>query len=130
MGAAAAPGTPGAPIGSGWLSAEVRAQYRAVWQLGLDGGLNYYRASPLRPATEQDPGASAISLPPEMLHIPQPTLVLWAQGDIALLPGLCEGLEAFVPHMRLVPLPQATHWVVHEQPARVITEIADFLKAQ
>ena len=29
-----------------------------------------------------------------------------------------------------LPLPQATHWVVHEQPARVIAEIGTFLKAQ
>lgn len=128
MGASAAPGTPGAPIGAGWLTPELRAQYAAVWARGLDGGLNYYRASPLRPATASDPGASAVQLPPEMLHIPQPTLVLWAQGDIALLPSLCEGLEAFVPRMTLVPLPQATHWVVHEQPQRVIAEIAGFLQ--
>jgi pimeloyl-ACP methyl ester carboxylesterase len=130
MGATATPGTPGAPIGAGWLTASVRDQYRNVWRHGLNGGLNYYRASPLRPATAQDPLAQAVSLPPEMLHIPQPTLVLWAQGDIALLPGLCEGLDAFVPQLQLVPLPQATHWVVHEQPTRVITEIAAFLKAQ
>ena len=126
MGAAA---SPGAPIGAGWLTPEVRAQYTAVWAHGLDGGLNYYRASPLRPATPSDPAANAVQLPPEMLHIPQPTLVLWAQGDIALLPELCEGLEAFVPRMTLVPLPQATHWVVHEQPQRVIEEIARFLQA-
>lgn len=130
MGATAPPGTPGAPIGSGWLTPPLRDQYRAVWDLGLDGGLNYYRASPLRPATAQDPAVHAIELPPDMLHIPQPTLVLWAQGDIALLPGLCDGLDAFVPRMKLVPLPQATHWVVHEQPARVIAEIGTFLKAQ
>lgn len=130
MGATMPPGTPGAPTGSGWLTPEVRAQYRAVWNQGLEGGLNYYRASPLRPATAQDPGASAIHLPPEMLHIPQPTLVLWAQGDIALLPALCDGLDTFVPRLQLVPMPHATHWVVHEQPARVIAEIARFLNAQ
>lgn len=130
MGAAAAPGTPGAPIGCGWLTPALRAQYRAVWGLGLDGGLHYYRASPLRPATAQDPGANAVQLPPEMLHIAPPTLVLWAQDDIALLPGMCEGLEAHVPRLSLVPLPQATHWVVHEQPQRVIAEITAFLKAQ
>jgi pimeloyl-ACP methyl ester carboxylesterase len=30
----------------------------------------------------------------------------------------------------LVPIEQATHWVVHEQPERVITEIAGFLQPQ
>ena len=127
MGAASAPGTPGAPIGAGWLSDGVRAQYRAVWDKGLDGGLNYYRASPLRPATDSDPAANAVVLPAEAVRVDVPTLVLWAQDDVALLPALCEGLQEHVPDLRLVPLPQATHWVVHEQPQRVIAEIAAFL---
>ena len=130
MGAASAPGSPGAPIGAGWLTGALRAQYRAVWDQGLDGGLNYYRASPLRPATGSDPAASAVSLPPEALRVEVPTLVLWAQDDVALLPSLCDGLQDHVPELRLVPLPQATHWVVHEQPARVIAEIAAFLGPQ
>jgi pimeloyl-ACP methyl ester carboxylesterase len=125
MGASAAPGTPGAPIGAGWLTEAVRAQYRAVWDLGVQGGLNWYRASPLHPAS-----AHELQIPPEALRIGAPTLVLWAQDDIALLPCLCDGLDAFVPRLKLVPLPQATHWVVHEQRARVIAEIADFLKTQ
>lgn len=130
MGAARPPGTPGAPLGAGWLTEAVRAQYRAVWAHGLDGGLNYYRASPLRPASASDPAAAAVSLPPEAVRVEVPTLVLWAQDDIALLPALCEGLEAHVPDLKLVPLPQATHWVVHEQPQRVMAEIAAFLKVQ
>ncbi len=130
MGAARPPGTPGAPLGAGWLTEAVRAQYRAVWAHGLDGGLNYYRASPLRPASASDPAAAAVSLPPEAVRVEVPTLVLWAQDDIALLPALCEGLEAHVPDLKLVPLPQATHWVVHEQPQRVMAEIAAFLKIQ
>lgn len=125
MGASSAPGTPGAPIGAGWLTEAVRAQYHAVWDLGVQGGLNYYCASPLHPANAHD-----IQLPPEALRIDVPTLVLWAQDDIALLPCLCEGLDAFVPDLKLVALHQATHWVVHEQPQRVIAEIGAFLKAQ
>ena len=132
MGATARPGTPGAPLGAGWLTEAVRAQYRAVWDLGVQGGLNYYCASPLRPAHDQPGGSdpSSITLPPEAVRVTVPTLVLWAQDDIALLPCLCEGLEAFVPELKVVPLPQATHWVLHEQPARVTAEIAAFLKAQ
>ncbi len=127
MGASAAPGSPGAPDGAGWLTDALRAQYRAVWNQGLDGGLNYYRASPLRAAHGQGP---ALNLPPELLHIAMPTLVLWAQDDTALLPALTEGLEAFVPDLKLVPMARATHWVVHEQPARVIAEIGAFLQTQ
>jgi pimeloyl-ACP methyl ester carboxylesterase len=108
----------------------VKAQYRMVWQHGLQGGLNYYRASPLRPATATDPGASAVQIPSEALRIEVPTLVLWAQDDVALLPCLTEGLDAHIPELKLVPIEQATHWVVHEQPERVITEITGFLLPQ
>jgi pimeloyl-ACP methyl ester carboxylesterase len=113
-----------------WLTPAVKAQYREVWQHGLHGGLNYYRASPLRPATAVDPGASAVHIPPEALRIEVPTLVLWAQDDVALLPCLTEGLDAHIRELKLVPIEQATHWVVHEQPERVITEISGFLQPQ
>ncbi len=113
-----------------WLTPAVKAQYREVWQHGLQGGLNYYRASPLRPATATDPGASAVQIPPEALRIEVPTLLIWAQGDVALLPCLTEGLGAHIPDLKLVPIELATHWVVHEQAERVITEIAGFLQPQ
>ena len=111
-----------------WLTPEVQERYRTVWQHGLQGGLNYYRASPLRPATPNDPGASAIQIPAEALRIDVPTLLLWAQDDVALLPCLTEGLDAHIPDLKLVPIEQATHWVIHEQPARVIAEISGFLQ--
>jgi pimeloyl-ACP methyl ester carboxylesterase len=113
-----------------WLTPELEARYRDVWRLGLDGPLNYYRASPLRPATAQDSSIVNISLPVEMLHIAVPTLVLWAQDDIALLPCLTEGLEQHIPELKKVDIAGATHWVVHEQPQRVIAEISAFLKPQ
>ena len=110
-----------------WLTPALKARYRALWQAGLDGGLNYYRASPLRPPRSADPAAAAITLPPEALRIERPTLVLWGQHDHALLPVLTQGLEAYVPDLKLVPLPNASHWVVHEEPDRVRQELAAFL---
>ena len=110
-----------------WLTPEIKERYRQTWRHGLQGGLNYYRASPLRPATAQDPGASAVQIPPEALHISMPTLVLWAQDDVALLPCLTDHLAQHVPDLKLVPIANATHWVVHEKPKRVIREITDFL---
>ena len=44
----------------------------------------------------------------------------------ALLPGLLEGLEAYVPDLTVTKVPNATHWIVHEQPARVAKEIGEF----
>ena len=55
--------------------------------------------------------------------------MLWAQDDVALLPCLTEGLADHVPDLKLVPMEQATHWVVHEQPVRVMAEITAFLRS-
>jgi pimeloyl-ACP methyl ester carboxylesterase len=58
-----------------------------------------------------------------------PTLVLWGERDRALLTGCIEGLDALVPQLRLVRVPEASHWIVHEQPARVASEIEAFAGA-
>ena len=108
-----------------WLTSEVRDQYRGAWAGdGLRGPLNYYRASPLRPATGPADLLHTLVLPDEMVTVRVPTTVLWGEGDVALLPGLLEGLERWVPQLRLLLEPQATHWIVHEQPARVAEVIA------
>ncbi len=111
-----------------WLTTDVQEKYREVWQHGLQGGLNYYRASPLRPATASDPGASAIQIPEEALRIDVPTLLLWALDDVALLPCLTEGLDTHIGQLKRVSIEKATHWVVHEQPDRVMAEIRAFLQ--
>ena len=122
------------PDGAGWMTEALRAQYRAVWTgegshpgAGLTGGLNYYRVSPLRPAREGDAAAAGVELPPEAFTVKLPTLVLWAMQDSALLPELLSGLERWVPQMQLERIERATHWVVHEQPARVAASIQRFL---
>jgi len=102
-----------------WLTEDVKAQYREVWSQGLTGALNYYRASPLRPPREADAAAAAITLPKSMLDILVPTLVLWGMNDIALPPGLVDGLEDYIPDLRLQRIADGSHWLVHEQPALV-----------
>ena len=137
-GDAARPGdeanAPVLPDGAGWMTDALRAQYRAVWTgdgsrpgAGLTGGLNYYRASPLRPPRAGDAAAASVALPPEAFTIPLPTLVLWAMQDSALLPGLLDGLERWVPQLQIQRIERATHWVVHEQPQRVAASIGRFL---
>ena len=125
---------PALPDGAGWMTDALRAQYRAVWTgdgsrpgAGLTGGLNYYRVSPLRPAREDDAAAAGVELPPEAFTVKLPTLVLWAMQDSALLPELLSGLQRWVPQMQLERIERATHWVVHEQPARVAASIQRFL---
>ncbi len=109
--------------GGGWLNETVRERYRDVWRLGLRGGCNYYRASPLRPAMHAGDAINTLQLPAGMVNVHVPTHVVWAEADVALPPALLEGLEAFVPDLTVERLPGATHWVVHEQPARVVQEI-------
>jgi epoxide hydrolase 4 len=110
--------------GSAWLDAPTRERYREVWRHGLDGGLNYYRASPLRPPQSAGDAIHTLALPAEMTTVRVPTTVLWGDADTALPPALLDGLEAFVPDLDVQQVAGATHWVVHEQPQRVADAIA------
>jgi pimeloyl-ACP methyl ester carboxylesterase len=62
-----------------------------------------------------------------MLRISVPTLLLWGMQDVALLPNLNEGLDAYIAKLTYVPIADASHWVVHERPERVQREITAFL---
>jgi len=109
--------------GAGWLNEAARSRYRGVWQQGLRGPLNFYRASPLRPPTPADDPMTQLQFKPEAVTVNVPTRVVWAEADSALLPGLVDGLERYVPGLTLVRVPRATHWVIHEQPERIAQEI-------
>ena len=106
-----------------WLDAAARQRYRELWDQGLTGGLNYYRATPVRPL----PGLESITLPPALLEVSVPTLVIWGMGDTALLPGLTVGLDEYVSDLKIERVPDATHWIVHEQPDLVEGLITEFL---
>jgi len=95
---------------------------------GLTGGLNYYRASPLHPPAAGDPGAKKLQLRPEDFMVRVPTLVLWGERDTALLTGCLEGLEACVPGVKVLRVPDASHWIVHEKPDLVCGEIEKFAR--
>jgi epoxide hydrolase 4 len=114
--------------GAPWLTDAVKQQYREVWNASLEGGCNYYRASPVRPPTAEDPGAAAITLPHEMLTVNLPTFVLWAMDDAALPPELIDGLDGYIPDLTLEKIEGATHWIIHERPALVIERLANFLR--
>jgi pimeloyl-ACP methyl ester carboxylesterase len=113
-----------------WLTPAVREQYREAWHnlgRGLTGGLNYYRASPLRPASEATDLLHTLELPDEAVTSRVPTTVLWGEQDHALLPTLLDGLERWVPQLTLHGVPQASHWLVHEQPGLVAEHITALL---
>jgi len=100
-------------------SDEVAAYKRAAAQPGaLTGGLNYYRANARRGVLryiDHDP------------VLQMPVLVVWGEQDIALGRELNDGLERYVPDLRLHYIPNAGHWVQQEQPEPVNRYIAEFL---
>lgn len=106
-----------------WLTPTVRAQYREAWSHGLGGPLNWYRASPLKPPTGADAPIHQVVLADADVTVRLPTTLLWGEQDHALLPGLLDGLDRWVPSLRTVRVPDASHWIVHEQPARVAATV-------
>lgn len=115
--------------GQSWLTEDVREQYRGAWRQGLEGPLNYYRASPLRPPQGATDAIHTLALAPDAVTVRVPTTVLWGEADDALPPSLLDGLAAFVPRLEVRRLPGASHWLVHESPDLVADTIAALLPA-
>jgi len=105
---------------AGAFSDEDKAAYQIAWSQpgALTGGLNYYRA--LGNASLSPEQAAAITV-----HVP--TLVIWAEGDTALLTGNLDGLEQYVPDLQVRRIPGASHWVMHDEPALVNQYIREFI---
>lgn len=99
-----------------WLTDQVKAKYLAVWEMGLEGGCQYYQASPLKPGLPNSNTHFTLEIPIEKLQIHVPTLVLWGMKDIALLPCLLDGLEQYISSLEIRRLPEGSHWLIHEQP--------------
>jgi len=113
--------------GHAWLSPDRLQRYVEVWRRGLGGALNYYRASPLYAMAESSQATEALRLNDGQFPVAVPTLVLWGMRDESLLPDLLEGLETWVPQLRIERFAAATHWIVHEEPERVVERIRAFL---
>ena len=112
------------------MSDDEREAYRSCWRHGLTGGCNYYRASPLHPDTEDEPGhaaAVAAALRPEQFRVTVPTQIIWGTGDTALRPILLDGIERHVPNLRLHYVEGASHWVARERADEVNGVLRTFL---
>jgi pimeloyl-ACP methyl ester carboxylesterase len=119
----------GEGIRKGYISEADRMAYVEAWSQpgALTGGLNYYRAAEVGPAMR--PGQNVFSYKEEVrsFEVKAPTLVIWGERDPYLLTGCLEGMERYVPNLRVERIADATHWVVHEKPARVNELIRGFL---
>jgi pimeloyl-ACP methyl ester carboxylesterase len=97
-------------------------RYREAWSQpgAVTAMLNYYRASMRRPPS------GGGGLPP----VQAPTLVIWGERDRALGAELAEPARADVPGLeRVVRLPDASHWVQHDEPERVSELLIEFFRA-
>lgn len=110
-----------------WFTDEVRKRYHACWARGLTGGVNYYRASPLHPPTADHPGPLRLELSADDFRVRVPTRVIWGESDVALPKSLLDGLDEVVDDLKVTRIPEGSHWVIHEQPARVNGLIRGYL---
>ena len=117
----------GPGIERGYLTADDRDRYHEAWSRpgALTGGLNYYRAAGMGAQVEHGQSPEARERLGSM-RVDVPTLVIWGSEDHALLPGLTEGLEAWVPDVRVELLGGAGHWTPQERPAEVSRLIREF----
>ncbi|HEX2189336.1 MAG TPA: alpha/beta hydrolase [Longimicrobiaceae bacterium] len=81
----------------------------------LTAALNYYRAFVRRGR-------------PEVRTISAPTLLVWGEKDPHLVVRLTEGLDEWVPGIRVERIPEASHWVAADAPERVNRLLVDFLR--
>lgn len=124
-------GFDGREMGPDKMEPEERAQLLKDWEDrdAAFGMLNWYRASPLYvPALDEPFEMPADKTPPQLPPLTIPTLVIWALDDVALPPENLEGLEAMVPNMTLVKVPECGHFVPWEAPAAVNQAMDDFLE--
>ena len=116
-------------IGGVPLDPSFVAEYRRAWSQpgALTTMLNYYRATQLHPPGPGEPGVDAMPRAPDAWRVRVPTRVIWGERDSALLAGLLDGLEEFVPGVDVCLIPEGTHWVAHEFPDRVNRLIREFI---
>jgi epoxide hydrolase 4 len=101
-------------------TSEEMSRYIDAWSQpgAANGMINYYRA-----AVRQSSKSPAAQIRP----IAAPTLVIWGERDRYLGPMLAEPHREDVPNLeRVVRLPNASHWVHHDEHERVNQLLIDF----
>ena len=105
------------------ITPEEMDRYVEAWsQLGARTAMiDYYRNSVRTPQKKAKAAIRTISAP---------TLVIWGQRDRYLGPTLAEPERADVPNLdRVVRLPNASHWVHHDEADRVSELLIDFYRS-
>ncbi len=92
------------------------ARYREAWSQpgALTAMLNWYRAV-------------AVSRPASQARIRMPVRIIWGDRDTALDRQLADEGAARCDHAEVFHIAEATHWVQHEEAARVNALLLEFL---
>jgi pimeloyl-ACP methyl ester carboxylesterase len=103
----------------GTFSEDDLAQYRAAWSQpgALTAMINWYRAL-FRHRTE---------FPDRTVHVP--TRILWGERDAFLLPEMAHESLNYCAKGEVFTFAEATHWLQHEEPARVSELLIDFFRS-
>jgi pimeloyl-ACP methyl ester carboxylesterase len=80
--------------------------------------INWYRAILKRKFEKIAPGS-----------IKTPVHIIWGKQDPYALPALAEASKALCANATLTYLPEATHWVAHDEPERVNAILLNALKS-
>ena len=93
-----------------FTNADIARYQQALAQPGArTAALNYYRAA--RRFRRAVSGSRRV--------ISAPTLLIWGERDPYLGTRLTQGLDAWVPHLQVERLPNASHWVQNDAPEEV-----------
>jgi pimeloyl-ACP methyl ester carboxylesterase len=95
------------------------AQYRAAWSQpgAMTGMINWYRAA----------ARHRSKFPDAKVHVP--TRILWGMHDAFLLPEMAHDSLRYCDNAELHTFASATHWLQHEEPARVSELLINFFAA-
>lgn len=114
-----------------WFTAGRRAEYHREWSRPgrLQAMVNWYRASPVQVADPGQPLPDAPVYAPDRFTVTMPHLLIWGDGDTALLPEAIEGLNAYAPNLIIRHIPDADHWLHHQHPQKVADSITGWLRS-
>lgn len=95
------------------------AQYRAAWSQpgSLTAMIHWYRAA-LRYRTP---------FPDRTVSVP--TCILWGERDAFLLAEMARESLRYCTKAELIPFPDATHWLQHEEPEKVTRLLVEFFQS-
>jgi pimeloyl-ACP methyl ester carboxylesterase len=107
---------------------QTRAHCEQAWSQpgALQAAINWYRALHFDAALKI--GVHAIpDLGTANGHIETPTLVVWGERDGSFPIECLDELPQWVPRLTLRRVPEGGHWLLHEQPERVMPWLTEFL---